>query len=92
MASFGMKRNSQYDREPFRKGSALLLALVLAVFAVAQVSHAHDGLANDEGSRSAAAHCSICVAAHSVPLSTTVSFAPVLTFTDDFVPALEQQS
>jgi len=75
-----MKPRSQYDRERFRKRSALLLALVLAVFAIVQVAHAHDGLASDDGSSSAATHCSICVAAHSVPLATAVSFAPVLAF------------
>ena len=87
----GMKPNSQYDRERFRKWSVLLLALVLAVFAMVQVVHSHDGMASDDGSSSAATHCSICVAAHSVPLPVAVSFLPVLAFCCDSIAAAEPQ-
>ena len=86
-----MKPFSQYDRERFRKRSALFLALVLAVFAVVQVAHAHDGLASDEGSGSAATHCSICVAAHSAPQVTTISFAPILAFSATVAPVQDPQ-
>jgi hypothetical protein len=81
----GMNPNSQSDSERSRKWKALLLVLVLAVFGVVQVVHVHNGSANEDGPSSPATHCSICVAAHAVPLAPAISPAPVLTFTTHLV-------
>jgi hypothetical protein len=76
-----MKPNSQFERGRFLKWSALFLVLVVAVFGFVQAVHVHDGLATDDNPTSASTHCLICVASHSAPVVTTVSFAPALAHT-----------
>ena len=86
-----MNPNSQSDSERSRKGNALLLVLVLAVCAVVQVIHVHTGSADEDGPTSPATHCSICVAAHAVPLAPAINPAPVLTFDTHVVSASDPE-
>jgi len=86
-----MNPNSQSDSERSRKWNALLLVLALAVFAVVQVVHVHNGSANEDGPSSAATHCSLCVAAHAVPFAPAISPAPVLTFNTEVVSASDPE-
>jgi hypothetical protein len=85
-----MKRISQSDRRYLLRWSVSLLVLVVAVFGFVQVAHMHGVLTNDDGP-SSAVHCSICLAAHSVPVITAVSFTPVLALTNTFVAVSETQ-
>jgi hypothetical protein len=86
-----MKPNSQFDHGRFQKWSALLLVLVVAVFGFVQAVHVHDGLATDDNPASAATHCLICVASHSAPVVTTVSFTPTFAPSAVVTPAAEPQ-
>ena len=86
-----MKPNSQTDRSTFLKWNALLLVLVVAVFGFVQAVHVHDGLPTNDEPGSPTTHCLICVAAHSVPVITTVSFTPVLTLTASVTPVVDPQ-
>lgn len=86
-----MKPSRQFDRLPFQKWIALLFVLVVAVFGVVQAVHVHDGLPTGDDSGSPASHCLICVAAHSVPVVTTVSLSPVLTLTAGVIPESDPQ-
>ena len=86
-----MKPHSQSDRAAFQRWAALLLVLVVALFGFVQAVHMHDGLSPDDGPSGAPTHCLICVAAHSVPVITAVSPAPVLAFTAVFVAAADPQ-
>jgi len=69
----------------------MLFVLVVAVFGFVQAVHVHDGLATDDGPGAPAAHCLICVAAHSAPIVTTASLAPVLAHTATVTPVLDPQ-
>jgi len=86
-----MKPTSQFDHERLRQWGALFLVLVVAVFGFVQAVHVHDGLTADDNPQSAATHCLICVAAHSAPVVTTVSFAPVLAYTATVTPVADPQ-
>jgi len=86
-----MKPTSQSDRAAFQKWIVSLFVLVVAVFGIVQAVHVHDGLATDEGPGVPAAHCLICVSAHSAPIVTTVSLAPVLAHTATITPVLDPQ-
>jgi len=85
-----MKLHSQSDRAAFQKWIALLSVLVVAVFGFVQAVHVHDGLASDDGPNGPT-HCLICVAAHSVPVITSVSLAPALAFTAKLVASCDPQ-
>jgi hypothetical protein len=86
-----MKPVSQFDRKRLFKLGALLLVLVVAVFGFVQAVHVHDGLATDDNPASAATHCLICVASHSAPVVTTVSFTPTLAPAATVTPASDPQ-
>lgn len=86
-----MKPKSQFDRTWLLKWTAMLFVLVVAVGGFVQAVHMHDGLAPGDGPVAPASHCLICVAAHSAPVITTISFAPVLAITATIVAAAEPQ-
>src|SRR5512147_898806 len=74
-----MKNNDQFMRNGVRRWTTLFFVLVVAVFGVVQVAHAHDGVSQDGMPNAPARHCTSCVASHSVAVVGEVSFAPVLT-------------
>lgn len=90
-----MEANGQLAVTSSRRWLAWLCVAIVAVFGFVQAVHVHDGLASDESPSAPAVHCLICVAAHSAPAVTAISFAPTLTFTANVVavpdPQLESQ-
>ena len=86
-----MRPLCQFDSTLRRRWLAALCVVVMAVFGFVQAVHIHDGLASDENPRTPATHCLICVAAHSAPVATVISFAPVLAISTSVAPVLDPQ-
>jgi len=72
-----MSNTRQFGSTPLRKWTTLFCVLVIAGFGFVQAVHAH----NVVDGQSAAAHCSLCVVAHSAAAVTAATAAPA--------PALE---
>jgi hypothetical protein len=88
---YAMKPNRQFARCAIRRHTALLFVLVIAVFGFVQAVHFHRGLTDDGLPNPAAAHCSSCVASHSVAVTTDLSFRPVLAHQPGTVQFAEPQ-
>jgi len=86
-----MNKVSQFDRARLRKWSALVVVLVVTAFAVVQVTHVHNGVRGGDDPGSPSTHCLFCVAAHSAPIVTTVTFTPVLALTAAVTPVIDPQ-
>lgn len=86
-----MKSRSQMDSQLSRQCLAALCILVMAVFGFVQAVHVHDGLADNESPNGPVARCLICVAAHSAPVVTGISVAPVLIVSASVTPVLDPQ-
>jgi hypothetical protein len=65
-----MKPLRQFHGSPLRKWTAVFFVLVMTGFGYVQAVHAHDVLKEQT---SPAAHCSLCVVAHSAAVTTPVS-------------------
>ena len=86
-----MKPRLQSDAPLLRRWLAVFCIVVMAVFGFVQAVHVHDGLAADESPSTPAAHCLICVAAHSATVVTAISLAPVLATSASVTPVLDPQ-
>jgi hypothetical protein len=86
-----MRARLKPDFTSQRRLLAALCVVVVAVFGFVQAVHVHDGLAANESPNAPSTHCLICVAAHSAPVVTAISFAPALAISASVTPVLAPQ-
>ena len=73
-----MKRKIQFEWSPAMKWIAVIVLLLLAVFATAEAAHFHASMLTPGGSHAPESGCSLCMAAHSATAPIEIRVAPIL--------------